>query len=234
MSDDKPQQRHIPQGARGRLTREFRTGGVNGSPSRTWPAGAEFTMVNPSVDHLDWFAAIVRFDGEEHDTRIGWGIHSHGHAEQLDDDGNVVDRTIHPPTPEEPMPDPTPTEPATYPATWPGAERYAADPGEAPLALLAMPPVDAAESLAGEFINDDGSNADEVARDNQLRAVWASLAVLAYAERTYGSALMTEPISQTINDLLSDMRHLCDAIGLDFLDLACRGGHYEAELTGVF
>lgn len=126
-------------------------------------------------------------------------------------------------------------EERTYPAVWPGADRYADDPSAAPLALLVMPPADPHGSLVGDFIADDASNASDIASDNILRAVWAAQAVRRYSEFVYyGSAQMEEPIQQTLADLLSDMRHLCDALGLDYLSLAASSASYDAELRGQF
>lgn len=53
---------------------------------------------------------------------------------------------------------------------------------------------------------------------NASRALWARLALEAFAEET-GAEL----IEQALGDLIADLGHLCDEQGLDFLHLAARG-----------
>jgi hypothetical protein len=78
----------------------------------------------------------------------------------------------------------------------------------------------------------DWGNPEACADDNTLRAELAALAVRAYAERT---GVLGEEPALAISDLLGDLMHLCDALGLDFQGLVDRGAyHYEPELRGEF
>lgn len=68
-------------------------------------------------------------------------------------------------------------------------------------------------------------------RDNNLRATWASHAVRAYAARCFPSG--GEAPETVIGDLLADMRHLCDAIGVDYDDVdAAAWRRYDEEIRG--
>ena len=78
----------------------------------------------------------------------------------------------------------------------------------------------------------DWGNAQACQDDNNQRAAFAGLALKAYAKRTGG--LTGEPPETVIGDLLNDMRHLCDALDLDFDALAHNDMHYTAELHGEF
>lgn len=67
-------------------------------------------------------------------------------------------------------------------------------------------------------------------RNNQ-RAVFAAIGVVAFAKRVYGGGIDVEPSDQAIADLLADLRHLADGLGLDWDHLCGWGeGHYEAEI----
>ncbi|MBU1210190.1 MAG: hypothetical protein KJ587_02835 [Alphaproteobacteria bacterium] len=60
---------------------------------------------------------------------------------------------------------------------------------------------------------------------NRRRALWARLALEAFAEETGA-----EMISQALADLIADLGHLCDADGLDFLALASKAiGTWKIE-----
>lgn len=67
--------------------------------------------------------------------------------------------------------------------------------------------------------------------DNGRRAGFAATAVLAYAERTgLLSDRNDEHPATAIGDLLADLRHLTDSLGLDFAELTRRGkDHYVSE-----
>lgn len=70
------------------------------------------------------------------------------------------------------------------------------------------------------------------ARDNGTRAGHAAAALIAYARRT--GLIHDEEPETAIGDLLGDLRHLCDALGLDFADLSDKGHrHYAEELHGA-
>lgn len=65
--------------------------------------------------------------------------------------------------------------------------------------------------------------------DNRWRAEAAGAAVRAYGVGGYDS----EEPATVVADLLADLRHLCDALGVDYDQLDARGqGHYLAEITG--
>ncbi len=67
-------------------------------------------------------------------------------------------------------------------------------------------------------------------RNNQ-RAVFAAIGVVAFAKRVYGASIDVEPSDQAIADLLADLRHLADGLGLDWDHLCGWGeGHYEAQI----
>lgn len=69
-------------------------------------------------------------------------------------------------------------------------------------------------------------------RDNGARAGWAARGLAAYAVHL-GGATLTEEISVAAGDLLADLRHLFDALGLDW-DGALESAevHYRAEIVG--
>lgn len=74
---------------------------------------------------------------------------------------------------------------------------------------------------------------DDPIEDNTTRAGSAAVALKAYARTGGGSYLTGEAPETAIYDLLGDLRHLCDALGLNFDELNDRGArHYEAEVTG--
>ena len=78
----------------------------------------------------------------------------------------------------------------------------------------------------------DWGNPQACQNDNNQRAAFAGEAVKAYAKRT--GMLTGEDPETVVSDLLNDMRHLCDALGLDFEALAANDMHYHAELRGEF
>lgn len=88
---------------------------------------------------------------------------------------------------------------------------------------------DTLAALAAE-LPDDGHPLDLVdpKADNMRRAAFAMAAIERYAEVCKGDDI----IEQVVSDLLSDLRHLCDAAGIDF-DVASTSYHYEAEIRGV-
>lgn len=69
---------------------------------------------------------------------------------------------------------------------------------------------------------------DDSAHDNTRRAGFALAALGGYR-----AVVGDEEPATVIGDLLGDLRHLCDALGLDFEDLVEAGRfHYDAELRG--
>ena len=74
----------------------------------------------------------------------------------------------------------------------------------------------------------EGITPEAVQHNNTRRAGFALTALLTYAE--FGVDAET-----IICDLLSDLRHLCDALGEDFDTESARGErHYAAEIRGQF
>jgi hypothetical protein len=66
-------------------------------------------------------------------------------------------------------------------------------------------------------------------QDNSARASFAALAVVAFVRRVGDAG----DLGTSISDLLGDLRHLCDALGLDYDSLDLHGlAHYNAELRG--
>lgn len=107
---------------------------------------------------------------------------------------------------------------------------------------LVIDPNDRDDKLWGELDLDDLRKEDwdgdgdfrydvtpeAVQHDNTRRAGFALTALLAYS--TYGV-----DADCIISDLLSDLRHLCDALGEDFDTESERGArHYAAEIRGEF
>lgn len=72
--------------------------------------------------------------------------------------------------------------------------------------------------------------------DNCRRAGHGATAVLAYAARVYHDvARCGEPAQQAIYDLLGDLMHLCDALGLVFEEMCDKAStNYVPELYGEF
>jgi hypothetical protein len=67
-------------------------------------------------------------------------------------------------------------------------------------------------------------------KDNETRASWGLVAVRAYTHRirAYG-----EPPETILNALISDIRHLCDVLGLAFTDVIDGSyNHYDHEIRG--
>lgn len=70
--------------------------------------------------------------------------------------------------------------------------------------------------------------------DNNIRAGWGARALVAYAEHLGGKNL-TEEVETAASDLLSDLRHLLDALGVDWqAALSAAEGYYRAEILGEF
>lgn len=80
----------------------------------------------------------------------------------------------------------------------------------------------------GDMRYDDTPEANR--HDNTRRAGLALTAVQGYASACNEDNEAPETV---ISDLLGDLRHLCNAVGLDFDALSDHGGwHYQAEVTG--
>jgi hypothetical protein len=69
-------------------------------------------------------------------------------------------------------------------------------------------------------------------RDNDIRAGWAARALVAYAQHL-GSGSLTEEVETAATDLLSDLRHLFDALGVDWeAAVSSSDDHYRGEIFG--
>lgn len=76
----------------------------------------------------------------------------------------------------------------------------------------------------------DAWDFQETPHDNTRRAGFALTGLEAFAERVGGS---DEPVEQTLQDFVCDLRHLCDALGIGFENvLDGANNHYSAELAG--
>lgn len=86
------------------------------------------------------------------------------------------------------------------------------------------------EKQEGDFTY--GHSPDEIAQDNYRRATFASVGLQAYGQATRS---VEEDIPTVFSDLLGDLRHLADCLGLDFEELSERGQHhYLPETKGEF
>lgn len=71
---------------------------------------------------------------------------------------------------------------------------------------------------------------DEV-HDNSRRASGGVVAIRAYAEQTYSG--WGEELDTIVGDMLGDLMHACDALGVDFGTALRRAeGDYSCELEG--
>ncbi len=62
---------------------------------------------------------------------------------------------------------------------------------------------------------------------NQKRALWAAVAL-----KTFETESGTDTAEETISDLVADIGHYCDAMGLDYLKLMAGGiGVWRLEQT---
>ncbi|MDO2394781.1 DUF4262 domain-containing protein [Mycobacterium avium subsp. hominissuis] len=106
-----------------------------------------------------------------------------------------------------------------------------------PLYHASRLPVTTAQELADligdqprrSLLDSDGAEPQE---DNNIRAGWAARALVAYAQHV-GGASLSEEIEVAAGDLLGDLRHLFDALGVDWdAAVEASGGHYRAEIFG--
>jgi hypothetical protein len=115
--------------------------------------------------------------------------------------------------------------------------------GEVQIVLAPTPDVPinsvgALEDLESWFDGDGemryGISTGDIRHDNGRRAGFAAAAVLAYARRICHLSTANDEMPETvISDLLADLRHLSDALGLDYAESDVRGDRdYEAEVRG--
>lgn len=98
----------------------------------------------------------------------------------------------------------------------------------------------AAQTVAADLDHGKGQSTlrfdgtpEGVKADNNLRAAWALKGLTEYVERTFG-APEEEDFDTLIPDLMSDLLHLCDAVGVDIDQALYKArDQYEDELRGV-
>lgn len=95
--------------------------------------------------------------------------------------------------------------------------------------------VSTAQGLA-ELINDQPrqttltNEGTDPLRDNNIRAGWAARALVAYAEHV-GGASLSEEVETAATDLVSDLRHLFDALDIDWQAVvSASDNHYRGEI----
>lgn len=65
--------------------------------------------------------------------------------------------------------------------------------------------------------------------DNDERADWARIALAAFAAET-GQSLATDGVEEVLQDLLTNLQHLCRRDGIDFQQALADGtGNFEFE-----
>lgn len=78
----------------------------------------------------------------------------------------------------------------------------------------------------------DGDEVDDLRGRNDIRAGWAARALVAYAQHL-GGASLTEEVEVAAGDLMGDLRHLFDALGIDWdAAVAVADGDYRDEIFG--
>lgn len=99
-------------------------------------------------------------------------------------------------------------------------------------------PVSTAQELADLFteqkpeIEFPGGTYDPQ-RDNDIRANRGALALVSYTQRVAGGSL-TDEAASAVSDLLSDLRHLCDGLGVDWeAAVASSDTNYRDEILGL-
>ncbi|KJR10572.1 hypothetical protein [Gordonia sihwensis] len=87
--------------------------------------------------------------------------------------------------------------------------------------------IDDALTLLEPYCDTSLTEVGDSARQNARRAWHAAIGVRAYAEET--GAAHQESARTCMSDLLNDMRHLCDALAIDWDDVV-RPYHYSEEI----
>ena len=89
---------------------------------------------------------------------------------------------------------------------------------------------DAGRRLADLQLGEDRENGEEL-HDNAVRAQNAVVVLQAYAKRV---GPKDAPAEMVVVQVMSDVRHACAALGLDFFALVEKSGeHYVREIRGV-
>lgn len=86
-------------------------------------------------------------------------------------------------------------------------------------------------NMTGELTH--SSAPADIRHDNTVRAGHASVALLAFADETMSGG-DGETVETGIVDLIGDLLHLCDYLGLDFAECEEQARrHYGPELHGI-
>lgn len=73
---------------------------------------------------------------------------------------------------------------------------------------------------------------DFLFQDGGIRAGWAARALIGYVQHLDDGSLTGE-LESVVSDLLADLRHLCDALNLDWDEMDVRARrNYVAEIIG--
>ncbi len=108
-----------------------------------------------------------------------------------------------------------------------------------PVYRAAELPVSTARGLADWFDERDPALAFpegdyDPQRDNDIRAIRSAAALVAYVKRVDGGGSSTDDIGSSVSDLLSDIRHLCDALGVEWeAAVASSDTNYREEILGL-
>lgn len=93
-----------------------------------------------------------------------------------------------------------------------------------------MDPTDALKALRLDDRYTYGDSPEEIAHDNNRRATFALEGVVSYASIT---RCESEEVPTIITDMLCDLHHLCDFLGVEFEALLRTADvHYQAEIRG--
>ncbi|WP_082993074.1 hypothetical protein [Mycobacterium sp. 1245111.1] len=93
--------------------------------------------------------------------------------------------------------------------------------------------------LAGHFTHTTtkslscGVTSQDIQRDNDIRAARGAQALMAYGAYL-NDATVNEDLQSSVSDLLGDLRHLCDAVGVDWDRAVERSGRdHFSEVRGA-
>ncbi len=93
--------------------------------------------------------------------------------------------------------------------------------------------------LAGHFPNATseslslGATPQALQRDNDIRATWGAQTLMAYGA-CVNDATIDEDLQTSFTDMLGDLRHLCDAVGVDWDRAVERSGRdHFSEVRGA-
>jgi hypothetical protein len=79
-----------------------------------------------------------------------------------------------------------------------------------------------------------GVSPQDIQRDNNIRAASGAQALMAYGAYV-NDATIDEDLQSSVSDMLGDLRHLCDAVGVDWDRAVERSGRdHFSEVRGGF